>query len=165
MARKKKSVRRNSKKKAVKTSKQKDEDAFFVGVRDPVEVRRTILEASREAVHFLQRYERLKKVREEKLALVDQLRADVKELRALVNKLKRSLPKTHMRVKLKKEHKQDLDCSLCGKAFKTPGSLKKHSLTHGAPAAPRVAKPKKATELDKLEDELDEIEKRLGGLG
>ena len=47
--------------------KEKEEDqVFFVGIKDPIEIRRSILESSKEMLQYLQRAERFKEVRKEK---------------------------------------------------------------------------------------------------
>jgi len=71
----------------------KEEDVFFVGIKDPIEVRRNLLESTRDIVQTLQRFERFKQVREEKQQEVVRLREQVREISKLVNKLKSLLPK------------------------------------------------------------------------
>ena len=151
------------------------EDVFYVGLRDPAEVRRNVLESSREMIQFLQRYEKLKSIRDEKSAAAKQLHTDIKELRTLINKLKKVLPKTKLRIKLREEHKFET-CPECGTEFKTLASLQKHvkkrhkkkakKAKKAAPASKpkKEAKPKPTTELERLESELSDIESKLGKL-
>ena len=162
-----------AKKKAAKEA----EEVFYVGLRDPVEVRRNILESTREAVQFLQRYEKLKSIRDEKREASKLLHNDIKELKALVNRLKRVLPKSKLRIKLHKEHVL-VKCSRCGAKFDTKTDLEKHQKKHKkkkkkakaekkAPAK-KVEAPKEETkpltELEHLESELSDIESKLGKL-
>ena len=77
-----------------KKKRKRSEEVFYVGVRDPTEVRRNLLESAREAVRFLQRYEKLKEIREQKFQAMLQLDAEVKDLRSLVGKLKKSFLKS-----------------------------------------------------------------------
>jgi chromosome segregation ATPase len=138
------------KKKRVKKVQKTNDDFFYVGVRDPVEVRRSVLESYREAVHFLQRFEKLKAIREEKSQVVQRLRLDMKELKSLTNKLRRSLPKTKLRIKLHKEHVEEEKVE----------EEKKHKKKHVAKKT--VKKP--VSDLERLESELNEIEGKLDSI-
>lgn len=163
--------------------KPEAEDVFYVGVRDPIEIRRNLLESSREAVQFLQRYEKLRSIRQEKLQAMQQLRIDVRELRALVNNLRKALPKTKLRIRLHEEHQPEFKCDACSNTFKTEAAFGKHMKKHEKkkkevkkeakpmPEAPEVEAPKKEerkprtqSELERLESELTEIEGKLGEL-
>src|SRR3989338_4352152 len=84
----------------------KTEEVFYVGVQDPTEVRRNVLESYRDAVHFLQQHEKLKALRAQKAHALEEERADVRELKTLVLRLKRGMPKTKLRVKLNEEHRE-----------------------------------------------------------
>ena len=62
--------------KSMAVTQKKEAEIFFVGVSDPVEVRRNLLEASRAMVQSLQRYENFKELKNEKeISEDDQFRA------------------------------------------------------------------------------------------
>lgn len=127
---------------------QEEKELFFVGVRNPIELRRTMLESSKEIIEDLQKYERLKALRAEKAKQIEKLRTIVKEINRLVAKLKAELPTTSLRIE------------------EMPQKLKKPEMVKPKKTAKEIkAEPKKElTELEKLESELDAIEQRLSGI-
>ena len=68
------------------------EHTYFVLVHYPKEFRRALLEASRSTIYSLQRYQRVKLLREQKKHEVLHLRSQMKELSFLVVKLTEQLP-------------------------------------------------------------------------
>ena len=165
-----------------KQIKKGTDDVFYVGVSQPMEVRRRVLECSKEAVQFLQRHEKLKTIREEKFDATLQLRTDVRELKSLMNKLKGVMPKTSLRVKVHEQVPPALfNCSECSAPFKTKGSLSAHEQSHKrneqkyekeerahqariARQESKKQRTKHSSDLEKLEQELSEIEGKLGEL-
>ena len=138
-----------------KASKQKKEkkEVFFVGVKEPVEMRRNILEASREMVLLLQMYEKFKTVREEKRRNIDKLRGMIREIALLASRLKKHLPKTDLRAMpiqeiVRKPKKVE---------YKTEESVREVKKEE------RVLS-KELTEIEKLEAELASIEMKLNNL-
>ncbi len=117
-----------------------EEEVFFVGLNNPEEIRRDILESTKDIIAVLRTYENFKKVRAEKAQNVSHLKVIVKELDVLIVRLKHELPKTRLREKE----------------------------TSAKPAAQSVSKQvrqeKKMTEMEKLEMELAEIEHKLSSI-
>ena len=72
-------------------------DGFFVGIYDPVDVRRNILESSRLIVNSLLSYSKLEKIRTQKILMLRGMKKTMKELDMLVSKLQERLPETHLR--------------------------------------------------------------------
>ncbi|MBN2422689.1 hypothetical protein JXB41_05650 [Candidatus Woesearchaeota archaeon] len=112
-----------------------DNDGFFVGVTNPLDVRRNVLESSREMIQTLQSYEKIKKIRESKVRRIQQLRTVIRELDLLFSKLKSSLPKTHLRAKVAE--------SVSSSKVKSSDSTKQ------------------MTELERLEEQLKEVEQEI----
>ncbi len=129
----------------------KEGDVFYVGVRDPSSVRKALLESSKSIVEGLQRYEKFKVIREQKAAEILRFKEDIKEINKLINKLKSALPKTKLKEVLPKKSKKAK-----AKAKKIEKKI-----------APKieVKKEVKPSELEKLEQELAEIEEKLARLG
>ncbi|MFH2019835.1 MAG: hypothetical protein ABIJ34_00320 [archaeon] len=75
---------------------------LFVGVYEPVDVRRNILEASKEIVGTLQTHEKLENLRKQKLVAYQQMKDLVSELDLLVGRLKKALPRSDMRKAIEK---------------------------------------------------------------
>ncbi|HLC64799.1 MAG TPA: hypothetical protein VJI46_01595 [Candidatus Nanoarchaeia archaeon] len=120
---------------------------YFVSVGNPEELRKNILEASKDLLEGLARYERFKAVRQEKLEAIRTLRLDLKRTALLITKLKSHLPSVEVsapRVSVPKKAvaKAERKAEVKKEQTKTP----------------------KTSELEKLEAELDDIEKKLGGM-
>lgn len=124
-------------KKEMEKHKQKEEEVFYVGIKDPVEIRRDLLEATKDAIVIIKTYENIKSLRAEKAKQVLAMQEIIKQLNVLMNKLKRSLPETRVRKKPHAEIKEETE------------EKKPH---------------KKLTEFEKLEAELQAIETKLSHL-
>ena len=83
----------------------------------------------------------------------------IAEISSLTRKLKSSLPKTKLRARLHK-HEEKVKKSEIKEEIKKMERAVKEGKT-AAPAPIKIPKPPAATELEKLERELSEIESRL----
>ena len=118
--------------------KNQEEAMLHVGIKNPENIRRNILELSKGVIESLKNYERLNTTRDEKTEEIAKLRGELRALSKLIGSLKSELPKIKIekpKVPVKKE------------------LIKKEKI---------VKKP--STELDKLEAELGEIEKKLSNI-
>lgn len=120
-------------------------EVYFVGLESPNELRRTLLESTRDAVDVMKRFERFKSVRAEKAKEIERLKSNIREISKLISKLRSELPKTKLRVTLPKREKVPEKTVVKKKEVNKP-------------------KKKEMTELDKLESELSAIEGKLKGL-
>ncbi|MCK4670385.1 MAG: hypothetical protein KAT43_04210 [Nanoarchaeota archaeon] len=126
-----------AKKKAVKTAPiTKEGEVFFVGIKDPIEIKRDLLESTKDSITIIKTYENIKSLRIEKVKQMLVLQKLIKELNALTNKLKRALPETRVREKPK---------------------ISSRALKKEEPS-------RKLTEFEKLEVELSSIEEKLSHL-
>src|SRR3989338_8695037 len=141
-------------KKEIKTA---PEEVFYVGVNDAINVRRAILESSRELVQSLQQYDRFTAVRREKKELTMQLKDIVNDCSRELGKLKKKLPslKNFSTIKPKVE-KAKIPEKKEVKEIKAPKISEKE-----AQPEKRLGKHE-MSELARLEKELNEIEARLG---
>ena len=128
--------------------KEQKQEPFYVGIKDPAEIRRTVLEITRDVVQHLQRAERFKAVRKEKLEQINKLKGLIKDIAKQVTQLKTILPKTKLRAG----------------SGKKPQIKPVFRIPEVEEAPVKVEKPRPSTELEKLEAELGEIESRLGKL-
>lgn len=122
---------------------KKEENPLFVGITSGDELRRGLLECSKSILESLKEYENFKGLREEKIKMIYKLRGEIKEVSRFINKLRTNLPKVK-EVGIKKPE------------FKKAKAEK--------PKMIRVEKPKGKTEIEKLEEELSEIESKLNSL-
>jgi len=114
---------------------------FYVGVKEPVSLRRNLLESSKGIVQNLKDYEKLKLIREEKYKKILEFRDKINEILTLLSGLKEHLPKHGLREGVNIKNKTE-------KTKK--GKTKKVGI--------------KIDEIDRLENDLAEIESRLGSM-
>lgn len=121
--------------------KAEKEKAFYVGIKDPVDLRRNLLEYSRMVVKSLQKYEKFKDARIRKIENIMSLKNIIKDIKKLNNDLVSKLPET----KAKTERRI------------IPKGRKEEEVSREDVI--------KMDELEKLETELSSIEAKLNTLG
>ena len=144
---------------------KEQEEIFFARVKEPSEIRRSLLESLKDIVENLHRFEKFKSIRQEKLRSIEKLRADVKELVKLSSSLKMAFPETKLRIAI--EEKKVEEKKKQPKHHVHHKKAKKKRIKKRAEAEVRemkVERPKPVSELEKLESELNAIEGRLSGL-
>src|SRR3989344_960622 len=121
---------------------KEESNIFFVGVREPEEVKKNLLES-------------LKEIREEKARNISKLRDDIKELAGVASRLKAALPETKLRIAVEsfKKPKKKRHAGKKAEAQKT--EVKKEAID-------KARRP--VSELEKLEAELRAIERKLSAL-
>jgi hypothetical protein len=149
---------------------EKDSDVFFVGIKDDREVKRNILESMKDILQSLQKFEDFRHTRLEKNRSILELKRVVKEINSLVGKLKVSLPKSNINVKLTSEEiKIEEDIIEMGKEkeqeveTQVKSQSRDSKLEEDASVEVNTKKIGKK-DIDKLESELSMIESRLQGL-
>lgn len=115
-------------------------ELFFVGIKDPIELRKELLTSNKNIIDSLKRYERYKNVRENKTQYIIELKRVFDELLILNKKLRGKLPKIPIKAPQLGETKLE------------PKTIKK------------TVKDLPQNKLDILEAELSKIEERLGSL-
>lgn len=131
---------------------EKDRGPFYVGLKEPVDIRRDLLTSSKTVIDALRRHEEFKLLRHEKMEYVRQFRAVLDETLLLSKKLHGLLPKPP------------------GPPPNVPGVRlrKKEAPAPAAPASrpmPAPRKPAPSNRLEQLEDELARVESELQSLG
>ncbi len=127
---------------------------FMVQINEPKNVRKDLLESLREVIIFMQGNETFKKIQEEKVAKITDLKEEIKEINTLLNtKLRKFLPKGKLRNLTEEEHQENQN-------------LEEHHEETIAPRPsfqPRSVQPVKSTgdELTNLENQLKDIETQL----
>ncbi len=115
-----------------------EDQLFFVGIKDPIELRKELLTSSKNLIDSLRRYEAYKNVKEEKLQYIMELKRVFDELLVLNKKIRGKLPQMPIRTP---KVEREMPSQKSGK----PTKLSK-------------------SKIDVLEEELGKIEERLGGL-
>ena len=125
----------------MKHAKHTTDNVFFVGVREPVEVRKEILGCAKDVIGNLRAFERFKDVRKSKVDQSAKLKKNIDEIILLTNRLKNKLPKSQLRA-LAKIQEPEL----------------------GIAIAEERPRRKSSSALDKLDQELAVLEGKLGQL-
>jgi hypothetical protein len=137
---------------------KKEKDVLYVGLPSPIELRRTVLEATKDAVEMLQKYEKFRAVREEKIKTIIELQEQIKEITRLASKLKSEMPKIDVRIKLHQEQEMiEREATAAKEAAKPKEKKEKKTIKKEA-----VKRTRELSELEKLEAELTNIEQKLG---
>ena len=110
---------------------------FFVHIEDPVAIRKSILETSKDAIKGLQNFEMFKETRIQKVEAMTEFKKIMGELDQLNGQLSSLLPKS---------------------------SFRKRSEDFERPVVKRVSKTEKESDMEKLERELENIEGKLTNL-
>lgn len=110
---------------------------FFVGVAEPIQVRKEILGCTKDVIGTLKRFEKFKALRREKAETVARLKTLFDEIALLSNKLRQLMPKTRLRALAKETE--------VGVFAGQERRMRKHA----------------GTDLDKLEQQLAELENKL----
>lgn len=131
--------------------KEQSNELFFAQVKEPVEIRRNILETLKEILEVLQRFEKFKHIRQEKLEGINKLRNSLKDANKMLGNLKLRLPQTNLRVTVVKE--------ITNKKIH-----KKKKKVKSDEEKPDKPQKKEATEIERLESELSAIEDKLKSL-
>lgn len=113
------------------------EDVYFVGLREPIQVRKEILGCAKDVIGNLKRYERFKDLRKEKAEAEINLKRLFDEMTALSNKLRNLLPKTKLRAVGQNAPEKAVQLKEMGQ------------------------RPRGGSALDKLEQELAQLESKL----
>jgi len=66
---------------------------YFVGIEQPIEVRRNILESSRSVLKGLQAYEDLAEIRSNKIKITLLFQSQLKDVQSSIRKVRSALPK------------------------------------------------------------------------
>jgi len=130
-----------------KENVKESKDILFVEVHQSDEVRRNILGSLKDIVENMQRFEKFKETRKEKIENINKLGKIIKDINKIIPNLKNSLPETKIRAVSKRKI-----------------SGRKKMITKEKRSPEEVAKRKPVTELQKLESELGDIESKLQGL-
>jgi len=119
------------------------EDPIFIGIRDPSNLRRNMLEASRNFLKVLKRMEEIKILRSKKSEKLDEVQKNFRELKVLFSKLKKRVPASVI-------------------THTTSNKLTGMQKNKSKSPTLKVEVPKRApSEIEKLEREISEIEKKL----
>lgn len=85
-------------------SKKEDAtESLYVNIRKPQEIRRNLLECSKDVLYTLQKVERVKQLRAEKNELAQKLKVQIGEINILTAKLAEHLPDSTATIKQTKD--------------------------------------------------------------
>jgi hypothetical protein len=137
-----------------KSTKKEREPEYMVQVHEPANLRKNVLESLREIIIFMQSYEKFRQIQEEKVAIFNELKDDIKQLSTLLDhKLKRHFPKGKLSVATQRREVPRITVP-----ENVDEDVEETMETPRAVSAP-VSHP--ITELDELESQLRDIEGQL----
>jgi len=132
---------------------QPTETDLYVNLQKPLEIRRNILECSKDVLMVMERLDRIKALRKQKTDAVQQLKVQIGELNILVSKLAEQLPDYKLFVKEQKKHASQQE-----KPQKTKKS-KKGKKTKQKPTKKTRPKTDVKASLRKVESKLSHLRK------
>lgn len=132
----------------------RDEESYYVAVKNPLDTRRHLLESTKKSLVSLQNYHKMLLIRQEKLKHLEGLKQSIKELSYLNNRLSQKLPDYNTEIINSFKRNKQVEKKVPKKAFK---KAEKHAPEH-------EGKHEQHSELHKLEESLAAIEAKLRGL-
>jgi hypothetical protein len=126
-----------------------EEDSFYIGLRNPRDFRRELLESNKSVIQLLQRRENLKILRQKKVELMYKFSDVMSEIKMLMGKMKTAIPETKLRNASSVASKQEF----------LPQN--KQSVSSDPIGTASFSGP---NELLRLQEDLAAIEKKLSGL-
>ena len=140
-----------------KTTAQKHH-VYYAGISEPIDVRRSILEASKQVVQNLQEFDKFCGARREKKQAIAELKSVINEIGRLLNMFKSHLPQVNL-------HAQEKNTNHAAKPVKEKSEKAAKQAKQQKTSKESIKlKPKELSELEKLEKELGEIENKLSGI-
>ena len=125
------------------------EESIYIGIENPIEVRRALLESTKDLIKILQADKILRVKRKEKVQLIGEYKNTIKEITDQIIQLKTHLPKIKMGALPKKIK---------------PASPKTGAPTEIVKSVTNIQPPAPISETAKLANELKDIEAKLGKL-
>ncbi len=120
-----------------------NKDKFFVGIKNPINARRLLLNSSKDILDALKDYESFENLKQEKAKYVIELKRILDEVTVLNRKLKTHLPKTPLQA---------------------PPKAARIARRRKEISSKKTKMAKVASKMDLLESELSKVEDRLKGL-
>lgn len=134
------------------------DEPVYIGIENPTEVRRALLESSKNLIKILQNGERLRENKRRKQEMMLQLKETMREIAQLISQLKSQMPRVRIS-SLPRKHaeKPIVRAKEADKAAKQ--AIRK--MESPKPFQPPTPRPTPLTESQKLERELQDIEEKL----
>lgn len=151
---------------------KKLEETYFIGLKNPTDLRKEILGTTKQIIQLLQKYHHFKEIKDEKTALAEKLKSLMTEIDELNGRFKIALPKSKINAlpnHLKKlsgktlkglEPKPQPAPQRVEEPKEKPKAQQKPNMSVEGEALPKQP-PKPKDDLEDLEDQIDEIERKL----
>jgi hypothetical protein len=128
----------------------KEEQVFYVRLDEPIHLRKEVLLCRKQALQILHKNERIKILRREKTLVMDELRKKLRDVYYYNNKLRSLLPAAHVRSQKRTEPEFP--------------KQEKEKLRKEIPPNPSGIIERELTHIEKIEQELRDIETKLDEL-
>ena len=148
----------------------KNPDVFFVGLQNTTDLRKSIIESTKDSIVFLQKYENFLHIRKEKDEAIKNLKRIVKEITNLVSSLKTKLPESEIHRRLKDDEisieKEIVEMGLKVKnkdndIAKAHSNARRKVFSKTSRTEEKKEKAPEKTQMEILEDQLKELEGKL----
>ncbi len=149
----------------------KNPNVFFVGISETKDLKRAVMESTRDTLVFLQKYSKFLEIKNQKNEAIDELKKVVREISNMVTKLKNNLPESEIHKRLGKEEisieKEIIGIGVERKKVESEVSNKKATSrtgnkTQATKEGTDSQESKKPTnEMEQLEQQLKELENKL----
>jgi len=143
-----------------------DEQPLYIGVPDPLDLRKDILNSSKVLISTLKRYEDYNEMRKSKRGYYGDLAKVVKEINLLNKRFKQLMPKAKLKPGMIRQPPRPIAPTVSNIAVRAGADKVPVNEKANAPKelpAPRMIKEK--SRLAQLEDELAQVESKLNTLG
>ena len=138
-----------------------DEQLLYMGVPDPLDLRKDLLNSSKILLGSLKKYENYNEMKKEKAKYVAELAKTFKELNILNRRIKQLLPKAKLKPGMIRQPTRPIAPKISPAAIMAAAEerhVKKPEAKAAAPA-PKIIREK--SKLAHLEDELAQVEQKL----
>ena len=165
MATKKILTKKAAKRPSLKETGPKEPE-YMIQLSDPRMLRKDVLESLREVIVFMQGYEKFRRIQEEKVALFNTLKGNLKDIQIIIDhRVRKYLPKGRLasvdpqKAAEVEDHEMEQEVEKARVEEPAP-----RVVSVSAPMVQPAARTPPPNELDQLEEQLKEIERQLQGM-
>lgn len=139
------------------------DEEYYMRIEDPPELRKALLESSKDIILGLKDYHKLKSMKKNKLELIEVLKDQMKEITFLMEKLNDKIPDKELEYEADLVEKAEHPPVVEEAKVETVDVPEEQPESKPVEIAPKP-EPKPVSEMDKLQNALSSIENKLSKL-